>query len=120
MLDKQLRQVRNARERAVPISQVLNFAPEGLVLGAGTVLVAANGVRRLRSLHGQEMRVLALLSAAYGRAVAPSVLGNIGRALKCWSEGDDCLAYIHLVHAGLPEFQDPNEAACRLFMAEES
>src|ERR1700722_17429631 len=96
----------------------MHFAPEGLVLGAGTVVVAAEGARRLRSLQGQEARVLALLSAAYGKAVAPSVVGNITRAVKAWSEGDDCLAYIHLAHARLPTLQDPYDASQRLFIAD--
>jgi hypothetical protein len=30
--------------------------------------------------------VLALLSAAYGRAVAPAVLGNVERAVKSWRD----------------------------------
>jgi hypothetical protein len=75
-------------------------------------------LRRLQSLKGQEARVLALLSTAYGRAVAPSVLGNIERAAKAWGAGDECLAYIHLAHARLPELQDPVEAARRLFVAD--
>jgi hypothetical protein len=118
VLHEQLCNAWHARKRLVPISPVLNFTPEGLVLGAGTVLVPADGSRRLQSLQGREARVLALLSAAYGRAVAPSVLGNIGRAAKAWGEGDDCLAYIHLAHARLHELQDPFEAARRLFVAD--
>ncbi len=43
--------------------------------------------------------MLALLSAAYGKAIAPSVLGNIERAAKAWREGD----------ARLPEPNDPAE-----------
>ena len=82
--------------------------------GAGTVVVAAEGSRRVRSLQGHEARVLALLSAAYGNAVAPSVVGNITRAAKAWSEGDDCLAYIHLAHARLPTLREPYDAAQRL------
>jgi hypothetical protein len=118
VLHEQLRNAWRARKRAVPIRPVLNLTPEGLVLGAGTVMVPADGARRLRSMRGQETRVLALLSAAYGKAVAPSVLGNIERAAKAWSEGDDCLAYIHLAHAGLREPQDPYESARRLFIVE--
>ncbi len=118
MLHERLRNAWHARERAVAISPVLTLAPQGLVLGAGTILVPADGSRRLQSLKGQEARVLALLSAAYGRAVAPSVLGNIKRAAKAWSEGDDCLAYIHLAHARLPAMQDQVEAARRLFVAD--
>ena len=118
MLHEQLRNAWHARKSAVPISPVLNLTPEGLVLGAGTVMVPAVGPRRLRSMRGQERRVLALLSAAYGKAVAPSVLGNIERAAKAWSEGDDCLAYIHLAHARLGELGDVCDAAQRLFIVD--
>jgi hypothetical protein len=107
-----------ARERAVPISPVLHFAPEGLVLGAGTVIVAAVGSHQLQTLEGQEARVLGLLASAYGKAIAPAVLGNIERAAKAWSEGDDCLAYIHLAHARFGETPVPYDAARRLFIVE--
>jgi hypothetical protein len=107
-----------AGESAFPISTLMHLAPEGLVLGSGTLVVAADAARRLSSLKGQEARVLALLSAAYNRAVPPSVLGNIERAAKSWREGDDSLAYIHLAHAGLPELQDPRAAARRLCLAD--
>ena len=62
--------------------------------------------------------MLALLSAAYGKAVAPAVLGNIAHAADAWRQGDDCLAYIHLAHSRLPELQNSYEAARRLFLAE--
>lgn len=115
MLDEQPRDAWHAQERAVSISPVMRFVEDGLVLGAGTVLVARDGARRLQSLKGHEVELLALLLAAYGDAIAPAVLGNIGRAAKCWSEGAVCLAYIHLSHARLPVLQDPREAAHRLF-----
>ena len=118
MPHNQLREAWQARERAFPVLPALTLAPEGLMLGAGTVLVPAHGARRLTSLDGQEPRVLALLSAAYGKAVAPAVLGNIARAANAWRQGDDCLAYIHLAHSRLPELQDSYEAAHRLFLAE--
>jgi hypothetical protein len=114
VLEEQLRQAWQTRARNVPIQSVLHFTPEGLVFGAGTVLVPADGKRRLQKLRGQEARILALLSVAYGKAVSPAVLGNIKRAGKIWHEGDDCLAYIHLAHAGLSKSQDPYESArCR-------
>ena len=47
------------------------FTPQGLVLGAGTILVPAEGIRKLESLNGREQQVLALLSAAYNTAVEP-------------------------------------------------
>jgi hypothetical protein len=118
MLHERLRNAWHAREQAIAISPVLTLAPQGLVLGAGTILVPADGSRRLLSLKGQEARVLALLAAAYGRAVAPSVLGNIKRAAKAWGEGDDCLAYIHLAHSRLPALQEPYDAARRLFIVD--
>jgi len=72
----------HGRACAVSLSTVLNFAPDGLVLGAGTIILRAEGPRQVQTMAGQKARVLALLSAAYGRAVTPSVLGNIARAAK--------------------------------------
>jgi hypothetical protein len=118
VLQEQLRDAWHVRKRVVPISPALNLTPEGLVLGAGTVMVPADGPRRLRSIRGQETRVLALLSAAFGKVIAPSVLGNIERATKAWNEGDDCLAYIQLAHARFPTLQDPYEAALHLFIVD--
>lgn len=114
MLNQQPRGGSRAPAPIEPISTVLRIASGGLVLGAGTVLVPAEGPRQLRTTKGCEARVLALLSAAYGRAVEPTVLGNIDRAAKAWNAGDDCLAYIHLAHARLGELQYPHDAAQRL------
>jgi hypothetical protein len=69
-----LREAWQVRDRAFPVLPALTLAPEGLTLGAGTVLVPAHGARRPTSLDRQEARVLALLSAAYDKAVAPAVL----------------------------------------------
>lgn len=82
------------------------------------MLLRAEGPGRLQDLRGQEARILALLAAAYGRAVAPAVLENIGRAVKSWRDGDGCLAHIHLAHSGLRPLADLISAACRLFVAE--
>ncbi len=106
-----------ARLRAAPVAPALTLTTEGLVLGAGTVLVAAMAPRRLSSLQGQKPRVLALLAAGYGKSVAPSVLGNIARAAKAWREGDDCLAHVHLAHTGLHPLNDVG-AVRRLFLAD--
>jgi hypothetical protein len=94
------------------------FSPDGLALGAGTILLSAVGPRRLADLQGEEARLLALLSAAYGKAISPSVLGNVERAAKCWREGDETAAVTHLVHAGLPLPVDPSEEARRLFVTD--
>jgi hypothetical protein len=118
MSDQHLGDAWRERERSVSISAVPHFTPEGLVLGAGTILVPADGLRRLQSLEGQQARVLALLAVAYGKAIAPTVLGNIARAARAWNEGDECLAYVHLAHARLPALERPSETARRLFLAD--
>ncbi len=117
MLDHQDRDGSRAFSRSAPISSVRRFAPEGLVLGAGTVLLPADAPRRVRSIKGCEARLLTLLSAAYGRAMDLAVLGNIERAAKAWNLGDDCLAYIHLAHARFSELPYPHDAAQRLLIA---
>jgi hypothetical protein len=87
VLNQQPRGGRRAPAPIEPISTVLRIAPEGVVLGAGTILLSADGPRQLRTTNGCEARVLALLSAAYDRAVGPVVLGNIDRAAKAWNAG---------------------------------
>ncbi len=118
MLNQQHRGGSCAAAPMEPLSNVLRIAPQGVVLGAGTVLLSADGPRQLRTTKGCEARMLALLSAAYGRAVDPAVLGNLDRAAKAWNAGDDCLAYIHLAHAPLGELQYPHDAAQRLAIAD--
>jgi hypothetical protein len=108
----------SVQKRAVPIIPALYFSPDGLALGAGTILLPAVGPRRLANLQGEEARLLALLSATYGKAISPSVLGNIERAAKSWRDGDDTAAVIHLAHAGLPRPHDADEAARRLFITD--
>ncbi|MGO9396301.1 MAG: hypothetical protein ACLP19_00475 [Xanthobacteraceae bacterium] len=117
MLYEQPRDRSLARERAAFASPAMIFTPQGLMLGAGTILVTAEGARKLQNLKGREQCVLALLSAAYNTAVAPSVLGNIERAAKSWSEGNDFVAHIHLAHTGLHALDDFPRAAHRLRMA---
>jgi hypothetical protein len=108
----------SVQKRAVPIIPALYFSPDGLALGAGTILLPAVGPRRLAGLQGEEARLLALPSATYGKAISPSVLGNIERAAKSWRDGDDTAAVIHLAHAGLPRPHDADEAARRLFITD--
>ena len=118
MLHESLWRAWSVQKRAVPISPALYFSPDGFALGAGTILLPAVGPRRLANLQGEEARLLALLSATYGKAISPSVLGNIERAAKSWREGDETPAVIHLAHAGLPLPDDPDEAARRLFVTD--
>ena len=118
MWHEHLRDAWSVRKRAVPIIPTLYFSADGLALGAGTILLPTEGPRQLKKLQGEEARVLALLSATYGQAIAPSVLGNIERAAKSWRDGDDTLAAIHLAHAALPRPDDADEAARRLFITD--
>ena len=118
MLDEQQRDNSRAPKRAVPTQQAMTFAPEGLVLGAGTVVLQMDGPRRVQSLRGREARVLAFLCAFHGSTVEPRVLGNIERAAKAWSEGDKCLAYIHLAHASLSPPQDFRSGAYRRVLSD--
>lgn len=99
MPNEQLAHEWRSGKLGVSVNPAMTFSPDGLVLGAGTVIVPMEGTRRLQSLQGQEARILALLSAFYDRPTALSALGNIERAAKAWSEGDASLACIYLAHA---------------------
>ena len=85
MLSNRLRDKWRTRERSLPISPLLRFTSEGLILGANTVSIAADRPHRVGMLKGQEAQ-----AAAYGQAVAPSVLGNIACATKAWSGSCQC------------------------------
>ena len=76
MLHESLWRAWSVQKRAVPISPAMYFSSDGLALGAGTILLPAVGPRRLADLQGEEARLLALLSATYGKAISPSVLGK--------------------------------------------
>jgi hypothetical protein len=116
---QQLRDDWLAHLRNASVDPVPRFAEQGIILGAGTVLLACDsGGRRLQQEKGQEARLVALLSAACGEVLPGRVAGNIERAAKCWNEGDYCLAYIHLAHASLPVPRDAHASACRLLVAE--
>ncbi len=93
----------------------MSLEPEGVVLGAQTVLA-----KRLHdgSLEGEDARILTLLSVAYGNPVDPSVVGAIRRASKHARAGDECMASMHLALAPLPGLPDPSDAARRLFIAD--
>jgi hypothetical protein len=106
------------QKHSVPIVPALYFSPDGLALGAGTILLPAIAPRCLANLQGEEARLLALLSATFGKAISPSVLGSIDRAAKSWSKGDDAAAAIYLAHADLPRPENPEEAARRLFVTD--
>lgn len=93
---------------------------EGLVLG--TTLLApigtdAAGISALM-IDGAEARILALLSAAYGKFVGVRVLDNIRRAARYWRDGEAHLAAIELALSGLPPLPDPDQGSRRLDLAD--
>ena len=66
-------------------------------------------------VEGQEDRLQALLTAAYGRTPPAGAIGHVRRAAKCWNDGDDARAELHLALTGLSSGV-PN--AKRLFLAD--
>lgn len=91
----------NARVCALP-----EFDGGALTLGAGTrVGLAKRGLlsRKHDSEAFDEARVVALLAAIYGRAIAPSELAYVRGAPEKQSEGQKSLALVYLALAGLPK-----------------
>ena len=104
MLIEELEKAWKERERTVPIDRVPAFRDDVLVLGAGSVLLAAagNSPERPRGIESaDEARLLVLLSAAYNRKIGAEVLGHLRRAEARWRGGDLALASIHLALTGL-------------------
>lgn len=105
----------------MPFSPLPIIEEEGLVLGHGTVL-AHMGVTRAcvqkLMLRTDEARLLALLSAVYGRQVSPRVMHHVKRASEQWSRGDKALAHIELAFARFPHLET-REDSFRLFLAED-
>jgi hypothetical protein len=96
----------------------MRFGREGLVLGAGTVLAPAIGDGDLQ-IDGQEDRLQALLSAAYGRAPPAGAVGHVRRAAKCWNDGDAGRAELHLALTGLSRLEPAGNGPKRLFLADQ-
>jgi hypothetical protein len=109
-----------ARKSAVPIEAAMRFTPDGLVLGAGTVLAAAEGSpggKTIR-LEGCEARLATLLSAAHLEPIAPGALNHIRKAAMHWSVGETDRAEVHLALSRLARPEHPGRAAQRLFLAD--
>ena len=87
----------------------------------GTVLAKIDGSEPTTGLvldKAAEDRLLALLTAAYGRPVERRVLGNIRRASQYWRDKQQDLAAIELALTGLPPLADEPEASYRLYLAD--
>jgi hypothetical protein len=96
------------------------FGPEGLTLGAGTVLAATDDDERNIALdEAAEARLQALLAAAYVRPVSAQTLRYIRRGAASWRDGDKAMAAMHLAMTGLTPLREPKAAARRLFMADQ-
>jgi len=119
MLAERLSKAWRTRQATVPIDPAMTFAPEGLVLGARTVLApaATDGDRWTIRLEGSEARLAALLAAAHLRPVTPEALNHIRKAAERWNEGDAGLAQVHLALSRLGPLDAPG--AQRLFLADE-
>ena len=90
----------------------------GLTLGRGTLLARClpNGVQG--DLGGVDAdRLLALLSAVYGRPVDPTIVKCAARATARWHAGEHAMAQFDLAFARLPPLESDADAF-RLFVAE--
>ncbi len=110
----------DALKHSAPKHHALEITEDGLMLGAGTVLVRMTRDRfgaPMLDLTGSKDRILALLALAYERKIPVAVLGHMERAAKHWMQGERGLAQIHLAFARLPQLHD-EKAMCRLFLGD--
>jgi len=119
LLAEDLGKAWRAQKAAVPFDPTMTFRRDGLVLGAGSILAPAEYDDHSRKicLDGREARLLALLSAAYGRKIDAGVLRHVRRGALRWSEGDEPAATLHLALTRLEPLTQPQEGE-RLFLAE--
>jgi hypothetical protein len=97
----------------------LTITDAGLVLGRGNILAGmTQEPPSLLAIDGEEERMLAMLSVAFGKSVPVPLIENLRRASEQWSRGDKCLAHILLAFAGLPQIDE--DAAKRLALADEA
>jgi hypothetical protein len=87
---------RRARDNFSP---TLQFTPQGLELGAGTVIARAVADRAGQSRIDLDKcfhRAAALLSIAYDRPIGPREMNRLGAATEAWRKNEFCLAHIIL------------------------
>jgi hypothetical protein len=104
------------RIRARPQRCTLEMTDRGVLLGADTILLAAD--EDDGPSDRAEERLLALLGVAYKRRVASDVIAHVRKASALWTSGNKSLARIHLAFAHLPRLESP-EDAFRLLWADE-
>jgi hypothetical protein len=109
------------RDRAglSPLTPLMAFGPDGLTLGAGTVLAPVEALNCADLPDAQsEARLCALLSAAYRQPIGSQTIRYIRRGAASWRDGDKAMAAMHLAMTGLTPLRDVKGAARRLFMAD--
>jgi hypothetical protein len=114
---EQLKKQWNDSARLRGVQANICLGPDGLTLGARTVVAKRNHDGSL-ALDGEETKVFALLSVAYGQALEPSILKTIRRISDSARDGDECKAAMYLALAKLPRISDPADTARRLFIAD--
>jgi hypothetical protein len=107
------------KSRTGPFHRKVTVTDTGLMLGREIILASPAGGAPAEAgfsvYNGDESRVLALLTAAYGCPVGDHIFTKMRRASELWHRGEKALAQIHLAFADLP---DADEAvAYRLFLA---
>jgi hypothetical protein len=100
------------------IDPIMRFTREGLVLGAGTVLVTSGASERDVTIDPLAPRLRALLAAAHLVPPRIEALAHLRSAADAWRRGDSPLAAMHLVLSGLDRLQQPQRDSHRLFLAE--
>jgi hypothetical protein len=106
------------RQGSIPVDALMRFSDEGLVLGAGTVLVACGASERDISVDPSEPRLRALLTVAHLGRPTKSAVAHLRKAADCRREGQDALAAMHLVLSRLDRLAEPEADAHRLFLAD--
>jgi hypothetical protein len=97
----------------------MRFSDEGLVLGAGTILIEGRGAGRDSSIEALDSRLRALRTVAHVRPPTPSAFAHIRAATERWRQGYLGLAGIHLALSRLQRLERPEADAQRLFLADE-
>jgi hypothetical protein len=118
MLVETLRKQWDARACA-PLHVSMTFVGDELVLGADTRLAAVDrAASGAKDKAARDARLIALLSATFGRSIGASILAHIGRALVKKRQGDTTHALMHLALTGLPKLTQATDDARRLFVAD--
>lgn len=120
LLVDELRKRWRETRRGQTLHASIGLKPEGLVLGADTLLASSTGRLKSRdgAAHADEARMLALLAVAYEQTIDQASLGHLNHALKRQGEGDDARALLHLALSGLRPLKQADAAAERLFLAD--